>query len=76
MNRSLRLVLSILFGVFILFFSGMEIYQGHASLGRHVHTTYYEKTNPQGFWCVVIFHIVVGVFLLGVGIYNFMQGDD
>ena len=76
MNRSLGPVWSSLLGVIFLVAAGLEIYHGHATIGRITHTTYYEKIDPGAFWSVVAFNIAVGIFLVGLGIYKFLNGDD
>ncbi len=76
MNRSLGPIWSILLACILLFNAGYEIHTGHATMGRHLHHSYSMKIDPHGFWNIVIFQIAVGIIFVGLGIYQFLRGQD
>lgn len=73
MHRNLSLIIinfNCLIACFFFGFAATGIQNGYVSIGRVNPWMAYESTNPHGFWIVVLSRVVVGIFFMGISIFQ------
>jgi hypothetical protein len=69
-NSPLGRILAFIAGILMIIAAICGIYNGHISVGRHIHHTVYRAADPHWFWANVIFYAVIGVIAICISLRN------